>query len=157
MPESNSSATSTATGTATTTPREVIEELLRRTAAGPSEEMAELFAEDAVFEQPYRLPGAPEQPPGRAAFREHLRQGATVQRFEAVTDVRVYEAADGESVVAEHRLHGRVPATGREFALDLLLIARVRGGLITRLRSYANPLAVAEAFGLPLAPGADQG
>ncbi|MFI5687671.1 nuclear transport factor 2 family protein [Streptomyces sp. NPDC051636] len=45
-----------------------------------------------------------------------------------------------------HRLHGRVLATGKRFAYDVVMFARVRDGLITWSRVYSNPLAGAIAF-----------
>ncbi|GAA3213513.1 nuclear transport factor 2 family protein [Nonomuraea helvata] len=126
---------------------QIVEQLLNVVAHGPSEEMADLFAEDAVFEMPYLPPGVPAQEPGREAFRAHLREGALVQRFDGVTDVRIHRTADPEVVIAEYRLHGTVTATGRRFASDLVMVARVRDGLIVTHRSYANPLDAAIAFG----------
>ncbi|AOR36498.1 hypothetical protein BFF78_40420 [Streptomyces fodineus] len=61
--------------------------------------------------------------------------------------VHVHETADPELVVAEYRLHGRVLATGKRFAFDMVMFARVRDGLITWSRVYSNPLDGAIAFG----------
>ncbi|WP_433440135.1 nuclear transport factor 2 family protein [Nonomuraea sp. CA-141351] len=126
---------------------QIVGQLLSLVAHGPCEEMADLFAEDAVFEMPYLPPGVPAQEPGRETFRAHLREGALVQRFDAVTDARIHQTADPEVVIAEYRLHGTVTATGRRFASDLVMVARVRDGLIVSHRSYANPLDAAVAFG----------
>jgi ketosteroid isomerase-like protein len=128
------------------TSREVVEHLLKLTAQGPCEEMADLFAEDAVFEMPYLPPGMPAQEPGREAFRAHLRQGALMQRFDSLERVRVHETADPEVVIVEYLVHGTVTATGKRFASDLVMVARVRDGLIVHSRTYANPLDSAVAF-----------
>jgi len=63
-----------------------------------------------------------------------------------VDNVRVHETADPEVVITEYRLHGLVTATGKRFAFDIVMIARVRGGLITWSRVYSNPLDGAIAF-----------
>ncbi|MGW7049519.1 nuclear transport factor 2 family protein [Streptomyces avermitilis] len=130
------------------TPREVVEHLLRLTAQGPTEAMADVFSEDAVFEMPFLPPGAPQHEPGREAFRAHLQEDGGRQQFHAVDDVRIHETADPEVVVTEYRLHGRVLATGKRFAFAIVMIARVREGLITWSRIYSNPLDGVIAFGM---------
>ncbi|MET4644571.1 ketosteroid isomerase-like protein [Streptomyces atratus] len=125
---------------------EVLDRLLRLTATGPTEEMADVFSEDAVFEMPFLPPGAPQQEPGREAFRAHLQAGAALQEFDSVDNVRIHEMSDPEVVVAEYRLHGRVLATGKRFVFDIVMIARIRGGLIIWSRTYSNPLDGAIAF-----------
>jgi len=131
----------------TAAPHEVVEHLLRLTAEGPSEAMAEVFAPDAVFEMPFLPPGVPAQEPGREAFRAHLREGAGMQKFDGVDNVRIHDTSDPEVIVAEYRLHGRVLAGGKRFAFDIVAFARVRDGLIGWYRTYANPLDAAIAFG----------
>ncbi|MER5532557.1 nuclear transport factor 2 family protein [Streptomyces mirabilis] len=126
--------------------REVLDRLLRLSATGPTEEMADVFSEDAVFEMPFLPPGAPQQEAGREAFRAHLQAGAGLQEFDSVDNVRIHETSDPEVVVAEYRLHGRVLATGKRFAFDIVMIARIRGGLIIWSRTYSNPLDGAIAF-----------
>ncbi|MDH6114808.1 ketosteroid isomerase-like protein [Kitasatospora sp. MAP12-15] len=128
------------------TSREVVDRLLRLTSNGPSEEMADLFSEDAVFEMPFLPPGAPQQEAGREAFRAHLRGAVGLQEFDSVDSIQIHETADPEVVVAEYRLHGRVVATGKRFAFDIVMIGRVRGGLIVWSRTYSNPLDGAIAF-----------
>jgi len=124
----------------TATAREVVERLLRLTAEGPSRAMADVFSEDAVFDMPYLPPGAHRQEPGREAFRAHLQGAVGIQEFEGVDHVRLHETTDPETVVFEYRLHGRVVATGKRFASDIVSVARVRDGLIVHFRTYSNPL-----------------
>jgi uncharacterized protein len=75
------------------TSREVLDHLLRLTAQGPNEEMADVFSEDAVFEMPFLLPGVPQQEPGREAFRAHLRGAVGLQEFDAVDNIHIYETS----------------------------------------------------------------
>ncbi|MFG2123407.1 nuclear transport factor 2 family protein [Streptomyces sp. NPDC048710] len=124
----------------TAAPRDVLQHLLRLTADGPNEAMADLFSTDAVFEMPYLPPGAPAQAPGRDAFRAHLREGARLQRFTAVDHVHVHQTTDPELLVADYRLHGHVLATGKHFTFDMVMFARIRDGLIIWSRIYSNPL-----------------
>ena len=108
----------------------------------PCEEMADLFAEDAVFEFPFQLPGASQEEQGRETFRAHLKTGAQILRFESVDNVAIHQTADPEVVIAEYRLQGLVAATGKRFTSQIVMVARVRDGLISWLRNYSNPLAV---------------
>ncbi|MEV4321377.1 nuclear transport factor 2 family protein [Microbispora rosea] len=43
-------------------------------------------------------------------------------------------------MIAEYRLRGRVTATGKQFTSQVVMVARVRDGLITWSRNYSNPL-----------------
>ncbi|MGO4612535.1 nuclear transport factor 2 family protein [Nocardia sp. 2YAB30] len=129
------------------TPRETIERLLAVTAGGPVPEMADVYAVDAVFELPYLPPGAEHPEVGREAFRAHLVEGARIQRFDSIDDVRIHETADPEVIITEYRINGTVLSTGTQFAFPIIKVARVRDGLIVWSRSYSNPLAGAIAFG----------
>ncbi|WP_433893377.1 nuclear transport factor 2 family protein [Streptomyces sp. CA-111067] len=128
------------------TPREVVEHLLRLTAEGPAESMADLFAEDAVFEMPFLPPGAPRPEPGREAFRAHLKGAVGLQEFDSIDELHLHQTTDPDVVIAEYRLHGRAVLTGKRFASHLVLVARIHDGLIVRARTYANPLDNAVAF-----------
>lgn len=128
------------------TPREVVSRLLRLTASGPCEEMADMFTEDAVFEFPFQMPGMPQDEQDRETFRAHLKAGALVQRFESMDNVEIHQTADPDVVIAEYRLRGRVVATGKRFASQIIMVARVRDGLISWSRNYSNPLDSVIAF-----------
>ncbi|MBT2231004.1 nuclear transport factor 2 family protein [Nonomuraea sp. NEAU-A123] len=130
----------------TAAPCEVIERLLALYAKGPVPETADLFTEDAVFELPFLPPGVPHPEVGREPFRHHLREGAQIQRFDSVEGVHIHETADPEVVIAEYQLHGTVLSTGKRFAFSIIMVARVRDGLIAWCRSYSNPLDGAIAF-----------
>lgn len=118
--------------------REVVDRLLQLTAHGPTENMADLFAEDVRFEMPFLPPGAPQPPPGREEFRKHLKEAVGVRKFHDVDEVHVHETADPEVIVAEYRLHGEVLATGQRFTSRAVMVVRVRDGLITWSRNYSN-------------------
>jgi ketosteroid isomerase-like protein len=130
----------------TATPREVIERYLALTATGPGPEMADAFAEDAVFELPFLPPGTPHPEAGREPFRAHLREGAQIQKLDSVEDVHIHETADPEVVITDYRLHGSVLPTGKRFAFSIITVTRVQDGQITWIRSYSNPLDRAIAF-----------
>lgn len=69
-----------------------------------------------------------------------------MQEFDSLDELHLHETEDPELVVAEYRLHGRIVPTGKEFAHHLVMVARIRDGLITHSRTYANPLDNAVAF-----------
>jgi ketosteroid isomerase-like protein len=125
---------------------EVVDRLIALIADGPSEQMADLFAEDAVFEVPYAPPGLPTREVGRENFRTHLRDGAALQNFTGIGSLRIFETSDPEVVIVEYLLHGSVLATGKTFSHPLVPFVRVRAGLIVHSRNYANPLDAAVAF-----------
>jgi ketosteroid isomerase-like protein len=117
------------------TPRQVVEELLRRTARGPAEDMADLFAAAAVFEFPLL---SLEQ--DLDSFRVHLKGAVGVEEFDGMDDVQIRETADPEVVVAEYLLRGRTVATDERFSSRVIMVARVRNGLITWSRNYSGLL-----------------
>ncbi|MCO6007580.1 nuclear transport factor 2 family protein [Actinoallomurus purpureus] len=119
-------------------PRAVIETLVSLTATGPTEKMADLFTEDAIFEAPTAPPGAPVREVGRETFRAHLAAGVKIQEFTGIDQVTIHETADAEVVITEYRLHGRRFTTDALFTTDIVMITRVRDGLITWIRTYAH-------------------
>ncbi|HEY3118330.1 MAG TPA: hypothetical protein VGK54_16420 [Chloroflexota bacterium] len=62
----------------------------------------------------------------------------------------IHETADPEVIVVEQTAAGTSAATGREFALPNIVVLKVRGGQIVRIRDYVNVLAAAEAAGRQL-------
>jgi uncharacterized protein len=80
-------------------------------------ELADLHAEDAVYELPLPVPGRPE----RYTNREQIRRGFGAARaapvdVERITDVVVHETADPGVIIAEQRAAARVIKTGRPSA-----------------------------------------
>ncbi|MFD0534482.1 nuclear transport factor 2 family protein [Actinomadura luteofluorescens] len=61
---------------AAASPREVFARLGAGISAGRWHELAALYAEDAVVEQPFALPPAPPRLEGRAAIDRHFRAAA---------------------------------------------------------------------------------
>lgn len=114
--------------------REVIDRLIEHLGDGPSPDLADLYAEDAVIEVPLRG----EHPQGREGYRAHLAEAAEVQRFDSVDVLGMYQTDDPEVLVYELRLHGHVLATGEPLELTTITVTRVRDGLITWCRSYSG-------------------
>jgi ketosteroid isomerase-like protein len=127
-------------------PREVLERLVAGISAGRWDDLADLYAEDAVVEHPFALP-EPTRIEGRDAIRRRFA-GATQVPLELVArDIVVHETADPEVVIGEYAYDGRVITTGRTFTMMNILVMRIRDGQIAFSRDYHNHAALAEATG----------
>ncbi|WUS95892.1 nuclear transport factor 2 family protein [Streptomyces sp. NBC_00708] len=131
------------------TPREALAAYHRAMLAKSADDLADLYASDALHEFPFTAPGFPPRYEGREAVRAGYRAvwGASPVRIDEVRTVSSYETADPEVIVAEHAVVGTVPATGASFTVPGLLVLRVRLGLITHVRDYMDTAALAAARG----------
>jgi ketosteroid isomerase-like protein len=132
---------------AAASPREVIEGLLRATVEGRRDETVDFYAADAVIEMPFAPPGMPASSQGRENLRSRMKAAEGLWEFSAVDHVHLHPTADPEVIVAEYRIHGRVTATGRQFAFSYIMVSRIRDGQIVYSRDYFNPLDSAAALG----------
>lgn len=131
---------------ATTSPREVFEALIGRISAAQWEELAELYAEDAVAEIPFALPG-PDRVEGREQLRARFAAAAGGLLRLHVSNVVVHETADPEVIIAEFDYHGQISITGRSFDAANVQVLRIRNGLIVHTRDFHHHLAFAAAGG----------
>ncbi|GAA4055059.1 nuclear transport factor 2 family protein [Nonomuraea soli] len=107
-----------------------------------ADELAELYAEDAVHEFPFRMDGMPEALHGREQIRAAYTATWGASPFD-VTDVRdvvVHRGLDPEVFVSEHTVVGTV--AGQVLSVPGLLVLRVRDGLIVHNRDYMDATAV---------------
>ena len=127
---------------ATLSPREVLARYHHAMLHLSADELADLYAVDAVHEFPFLAPGRPTRYRGR----EEVRAGywaawsASPVRLEEIRNVMVYETTDPEVIIGEWAATGRVSTTGRPFAISGLLMIRVREGLIVHVRDYMDAL-----------------
>jgi uncharacterized protein len=128
-------------------PQQVIEGLLRATVEGRRDETVDFYAADAMIEMPFAPPGMPAISGGREELRSRMKAAEGLWEFSAVDHVHLHTTADPEVIVAEYRIHGRVAATGREFAFSYITVTRIRDGQIVSSRDYFNPLDSAAALG----------
>ncbi|MEU8125065.1 nuclear transport factor 2 family protein [Spirillospora sp. NPDC049024] len=128
------------------TPREVFARLSAGISAGRWDELAALYAEDAVVEQPFALPPAPPRLEGRAEIDRHFRAAARGPLELRARDVVVHETADPEVIVAEFGYDGRVVPPGRAFRVANIQVLRVRDGLIAETRDYHDHPGFARAM-----------
>ncbi|GAA3194222.1 nuclear transport factor 2 family protein [Actinocorallia longicatena] len=113
---------------------------MRHTSA---DELADLYAEDAVHEFPFRMAGMPAALHGREEVRAAYTAswGSTPFRVADVVDIVVRRTDDPEVVVCEHIVVGEV--AGRPFTIPGLLVLRIRDGLIVHNRDYMDATSVA--------------
>jgi uncharacterized protein len=127
------------------TAREVLDRLLAGIAQQAWAELADLYAEDAVVEQPFAIP-RPISLVGRGEIGAHFAAAARVPLALEVRNLVVHDTADPEVLVAEFEYHARATTTGRPFTVANIQVLTVRGGQIVRSRDYHNHHALAEAL-----------
>jgi ketosteroid isomerase-like protein len=127
-------------------PRRVLESLLQGISGGRWNDLADLYAEDAVVEQPF-APSPPRRLDGREVIRAHFAAAAQGPLELKASNVVVHDTADPEVVVAEFDYDGRVATTGRSFRAANIQVLRVRDGRIVSSRDYHDHLALAAAVG----------
>jgi ketosteroid isomerase-like protein len=135
--------------TMTTAPRAVLSRYYQAMLDKSADDLADLYAADAVHEFPFTAPGFPARFDGREQVRAgyHAAWDAAPMRLTAIEDVRVHETADPEVIVAEQRAVGTMGPEERAFAVPGLLILRVRDGEVVHVRDYMDALAVSGVAG----------
>jgi ketosteroid isomerase-like protein len=136
-------------------PREILRLYHGAMQRKSADDLANLYALDAVHEFGFFTPNRPSRYEGREAVRVGYREGWQNHPLEIDTlrDVFVYEATDPEVVVGQWQLTGRVAATHAPVALTGLLVLRVRHGLVVHARDFMDALGVANALGrIPFSP-----
>jgi ketosteroid isomerase-like protein len=128
----------------TAAPREVLTRYYQAMLDKSADDLADLYAPDAVHEFPFSAPGFPARFDGREQVRAgyHRAWDPAPIHLTAIEDVRVHETADPEVIVAEQRVVGTVGDEGRPLAVPGLLILRVRDGELVHVRDYMDALAI---------------
>lgn len=134
-------------------PREALHRYRRAMIDKSADDLADLYAADAVHEFPFGLPNAPRRLVGREAVRDTYRSlwGALTARVQAIEEVAVHETADPQVLIAEQVVvvsSEGDPGTGDgAMAVPGLLVLRVRDGEIVHVRDYIDTGAAARARG----------
>jgi len=113
-----------------------------------ADELADLYASDALHELPFLFPGMPDRYEGRDQVRAAYRAawGASPARPQEVRVVAVHHTDDPELIVAEQVVAGTIASTGETFEFPGVLVLRVRDGKIVHVRDYMDGLSVAQAM-----------
>lgn len=126
-------------------PQHVARRFLGRISAGAWDELADLYAEDAVSLAPMNLP-RPRRIAGREALRTQFAAAAGAGYRFTVENLVLHGTEDPEVVVAEFDYTGTGP-DGAPFRAANLQVFRVRDGLIVETRDYHDQLRLAAAHG----------
>ncbi len=129
-------------------PREALARFHRAMLDFSADDLADLCAVDAVYEFPFLAPGRPARYQGREETRAGFRVawGAAPVRVDEIRNVVAHETTDPEVIIAEQDLVATLTTTGRRFTSSFLLVMRVRDGLITHVRDYADALRTTHAL-----------
>jgi len=128
-------------------PREVLARYHQAMRDKSADELAELYARDAVHEFPFTAPGFPPRYTGREEVRAGYRAawGASPVRVEEIRDVVVHETRDPEVIIAEHTVVASVAGGEGGVSVPGLLVLRVRDGLLVHVRDYMDGFGVSDA------------
>lgn len=125
-------------------PRAVFDRLISGISEGRFADLADLYAEDAVVEQPFA--GAPaKRIEGRETIHAHFTGTAGAGLSLTARDIVVHETTDPEVVIAEF-VYDITSPSGAGAGANVQVL-RVRDGLIQSSRDYHDHIAIAHATG----------
>ncbi|QWF77488.1 nuclear transport factor 2 family protein [Amycolatopsis sp. CA-230715] len=127
--------------------QDIVSAYLDAIGRGAYDELADLYAEDAVIEIPFAPPGVPRTSRGREVFRARSKSSEALWRIEGVDQVTVHQTTDPGIAVVEFTLHRRLRESGRLVSSGYVVVLTIRDGLIQHGRDYADPVAGARALG----------
>jgi ketosteroid isomerase-like protein len=127
-------------------PREIFDRLLTGIGDGRWTDLADLYAEDAVVDQPFMAPRRVRLN-GREEVRAHFAAAAGGPLTIRPHHVLVHVTDDPEVIVAEFDYDVRNTATQRESTVANIQVLRVRDGLIVATRDYHDHLRLAATAG----------
>ncbi len=129
-------------------PRDVLARYHQAVRDKSADDLADLYAVDAVHEFPFTSPGFPARYEGREEVRAGYRAawGASPVVVEEVREVAVHETGDPEVIVAEHTVVASLPDRAGDLTVPGLLILRVRDGLLVHVRDYMDGCGVRNAI-----------
>lgn len=131
------------------TPRQVFEETQKLLLAHDIEGYLEYFAEDAVIESKFTSTGQAHTIEGKAAIAKVLRTSNTASPLErkAFQNTMIHQTDDPKVIIAEYDQLSESKKDGSQHAWSDVLILTVENGKIHKIRTYTNPIAIAQAMG----------
>src|SRR4029077_5847982 len=123
-------------------------EVVRKGLAGlvDCEHFFDMFAEDAVFESRYKLPGWPMRIRGRAKLVASLSGYGENITLHSGDHLIVHHSEDSRVVILEYDVHGKILSSGVPYDNRLLSIITIENRKIVHWRDYMDSLAVATAL-----------
>ncbi|MFJ9620027.1 nuclear transport factor 2 family protein [Streptomyces noursei] len=117
--------------------------------AWSADDLANLYAPDAVHEFPFLAPGRPHRYHGREEIRAGYQAawGATSVRLQEIRDIAVFDSTDSEVVIGQWGATATLEPGAAPAAITGLLILRVRDGLIVHALDYMDSLGTFHALG----------
>jgi ketosteroid isomerase-like protein len=123
-------------------PRELYRRFLNLVAQDRWTELADLYAPDAVVEQPYARPG-PARIVGREAVRERFATAKDLPIRLRPVNVVIHDTSDPEVVVAEFDYDVILAASGEQrLRTANIIVLRIRDGLIVWSRDFHDTGAI---------------
>ena len=130
--------------------KEIISKLYEAQGKQDVQGMADVMAENIVFEMPFALPGLPDRVEGKATVVEFLEQFLGKQRgiFTGWDphNIRIYPGRDPDLFFTELDLLAVVAQSGYQYRQKYAILFRVSDGRISLWREYLNPLPLREAL-----------
>ena len=129
---------------------EIVSKFLEAEAKQDVQGMADVLAENIVFEMPFALPGLPDRVEGKGTVVEFLEQflGKEHGLFTGwdLHNIRIYPGGDPDLVFAELAGQGVVAQSGYKYRQKYIILFRVSDGRISHWREYLNPIPLQEAI-----------
>ena len=123
---------------------EIVSRFLEAEAKQDVQGMADLLAEDIVFEMPFTLPDLPDRIEGKGTVVGFLEQflGKDHGVFTGwdLQNIRIYPGADPELFFAELDGQGVVVKSGFKYRQKYVILFRVSDGRISLWREYLNSI-----------------
>ena len=136
---------------AITVPQDLLARYHRAMHDACADDLADLYAIDAVHEFPLLFPGMPARLVGREQIRETYgaawAAASQVVTLEEIRNVVVHQTTDAEVIIVEQEVTGTVSTTGRRIDAFGVLVMRVHEGLLVHVRDYLDALRINHALG----------
>jgi len=130
--------------------KEIVSRFLKAFAKQDVQGMADVLAEDIVFEMPFALPGLPDRVEGKRTVVGFLEKflGKEHGMFTGwdIHNIRIYPAGDPDLVFTELDGQGVVAQSGHQYRQKYITMFRVSDGRISHWREYLNPLPLQAAI-----------
>ena len=114
------------------------------------EHFFEQFSEDAVWENPFPVPGTKPAFHGSSELMAAFRGYGDVLRLESMSDLQIHRCKkndDVDVIVLEYQGHGQAVLTGKPYDNSYVSIIHIKNRKIFLWRDYADQMIAIEAVG----------